>query len=396
MRNYPDSDRALDQTLCGAAAAGSSFCHTLRVNRAWRREPDTLTLAASYRLVEGDRGMRILARLGDHEVFLDEPMRLSAATVSKPWGRELWLTGIEARGESGVHTNAGVLPLSHYLTLAPRRLTGSRDGLVLLKLLDPRPEPVLGDLYVEAHAIKREVYVVSGVDPGAWAQGHGAIRYGVNQSLRRRYGDDAAFRRAYLNAVKRYEAVRRAIDAGRVPAAAQEERLRRAMEAFTDLRRVAVGDVVVVPPWLPHSLQHGVRVIEFQTPVFERYILSFNQQVATQSHWDTEAAMPYLRLDTPVAPRPHRLGEGVERIASVAGFDVLRMVLAPAAGLVLPDHGRYALCMVVAGQVQLGNLPLAAEEAAFVPAAALACGRRSRLCNRSKHPATVLAAVPDR
>jgi hypothetical protein len=64
-------------------------------------------------------------------VALDEPVRLCPAYIAKPWGQEIWFTGIEARGESGIATNAGELPLSQYLALAPRRLT-RRAPLVLL------------------------------------------------------------------------------------------------------------------------------------------------------------------------------------------------------------------------------------------------------------------------
>ena len=33
---------------------------------------------------------------------LQQPLRLVPVAVEKPWGRELWYTGIEARGTSGV------------------------------------------------------------------------------------------------------------------------------------------------------------------------------------------------------------------------------------------------------------------------------------------------------
>jgi hypothetical protein len=356
-----------------------------------------VTLQVRYRITADGSAQRLLAQVGPYEIYLDEPVRLAPVHVPKPWGQEIWLTGIDARGESGVHTGAGVLPLSHYLALAPRRLARGA-ALVLLKVLDPRPEPVLGDLYFEAHDSKQEVYVVSRVDPGAWPTGRGAIRFGMNQALRRRYADDEAFRRDYLAAVQRYRAVRQAIDAGTAVAAGEEIERRVAMEAFTQLRKLAVGDVVVVPTWLPHALQHGVRVIEFQTPSYERYIISFAQKVLTQDHWDTEAAVARMRLDAPEAPSFHSIGDGVERIVAFDDFEVWRIHLSPGCSFILPDHASYGLCMVVQGQVSLDALQLGAEEAAFVPAAALAPAsrdRRARLVNRGGEGAIVLLAGPD-
>jgi len=396
--NSPDTDRVIDRAEEAARAGGGAapVRHTVRLRRDWLADPDTVTLDVGYRITREADGHRIAARLGAHELFLDEPVRLAPVTVPKPWGRELWLTGVEARGESGVHTGAGVLPLSQYLALAPRRLTAGAP-LVLLKVLDPSPQPVLGDLYFEAHEAKREVYVVSHVDPDAWPAGRGGIRFGMNQELRRRYGDDDAFRRDYLAAVRRYEAVRRAIDDGDASRAAAEAELRAAMEAFVNLRELAVGDVVVVPTWLPHSLQHGVRVIEFQTPSYERYIISFAQKVLTQPHWDTETAVARMRLDLPEPPRFAPVTDGVERIVSFDDFGVWRITLSPGAAFPLPEQPSYALCMVVQGTLGLGSLRLTAEEAAFVPAAALEPARRdghAALANDGAQPAVVLLAAP--
>ena len=398
MPNYPDSDRVLARALAGARPGGGKiFEQTLYLERDWLAAPDTVTLEARYHLTWDDAGARVTAELDGHRLPLDEPVRLAATVVPKPWGRELWLTGIEARGESGIRTDAGVLPISRYLALAPRHLT-RRAPLVLLKVLDPKPEPVLGDLYFEAHEKKQEVYVVTHVDSGVWPEGRGGIRYGMNQALRRRYGDDGTFRRDYLAAVKRYEAVRRAIDAGDEAANGAEPELRAAMEAFTNLRELAVGDVVVVPVWLPHSLQHGVRVIEFQTPTYERHIISFAQKVVTQSHWDSEAAVARMRLDVPDRPRFQRIADGAERVVAFEDFSVWRLELPAGASFDLPDHVSYGLCMVLRGRLTLGSLSLGAEEAAFVPRLALEAPRRqrhARLANASEEPAVALLAAPD-
>jgi hypothetical protein len=156
--------------------------------------------------------------------------------------------------------------------------------------------------------------------------------------------------------------------------------------------------VVVVPTWLPHSLQHGVRVIEFQTPTYERYIISFAQKVLTQDHWDTEAAVRRMRLDAPPPPTFAEVADGVETIVSFDDFRVWRVTLPGGAELPLPTHPSYALCMGVRGQVGLDTLRLGPEQAAFVPRTALTSERgrhRVTLRNATAEPAVVLIAAPD-
>jgi len=391
----PQSDAAADRALAGGTGAEVQAEVTLK--RPWRDRPDSVLLQPRYAAVPDAGELRLRAHVDGHELFLDAPVALEAVHVPKPWGQEIWLTGIEARGESTVRTAAGTLPLSQYLALAPRRLTGGAP-LVLLKVLAPRAEPVLGDLYFETHEQKQEVYVVTRVDPAAWPDGHGRIRFGMDQRLRAEYGDDDRFRADYLAAVQHYERIRRAIDAGEAVSGDEEARRRAAMEAFTDLRKLAVGDVVVVPTWLPHSLQHGVRVIEFQTPSYERYIISFAQQVLTQDHWDTEAAVPRMRLDAPPPPTFAAVADGVETIVSFDDFRVWRVTLPGGAELPLPTHPSYALCMGVRGEAGLDTLRLGPEQAAFVPGAALrseCARRRATLRNVAAEPAVVLIAAPD-
>ncbi|MEQ8857107.1 MAG: hypothetical protein RIC56_00535 [Pseudomonadales bacterium] len=395
MISYPDSDAALDRALRSGAAEPMEFQQTVRLERPWRTEPDSLELTASYRIFSEAGRRRVRMTLGDHELFLDDPVRLAPVHVGKPWGHELWLTGIEARGESRVVSATGELPLSQYLALAPRHLVNGAS-LVLLKILDPKPEPVSGDLYFETHDEKREVYVVSHVDPRAWPDGRGRIRFGMNQALRERYADDGRFRADYLAAVRAYERVRRAIDEGAGDDPTLESQRRAAMEAFTELRELGVGDVVVVPTWLPHSLQHGVRVIEFQTPSYERYIISFAQRVVTQNHWDSETAVANMRLDAPPPPRFERVAEGVERIVSFDDFQVWRVTLPPGAELTLPAHCDYAVCIGVRGSVRVGPLSLGPEQAALVPTLALRQPQRggARLHNATDVSAIALVAAP--
>lgn len=397
MLNLPDSDRVLDDAERSAAGGPVELRQTLVVPRPGSDDAAPLTVAATYRLEPGDGGTRVLARVGDAAVRLDQPVRLVSVDVPKPWGREIWYTGIEARGESRIVADGGELPLSVYLALAPQRLCG-RAPLVLLKVLDPHPEPVTGDLYFETHEHKQEVYVVTRIDRDAWPDGVGRIRFGMNQALRARYGDDDAFRRDYLRVVGDYERIRRAIDGGTDVPAAREAQARAAMDAFTAERPLAVGDVVVVPTWLPHSLQHGVRVVEFQTPTYERYIISFAQRVLTQDHWDTAEAVARMRLDTP-EPQPFEgVSAGVERIVDFDDFRVWRARLDPGAHFELPEHPSYALCAVVSGRIAIGALTLHSEAAAFVPGLALRGPARRRqrvLRNDGSEDAIVLVAAPD-
>ncbi len=313
-----------------------------------------------------------------------EPAKLLPAVVPKPWGHEIWHSAIEVRGESRVLTSQGEMPLSAYL-----EAVGIRRPVILLKQLDPVPTPIAGDLYFEVHAKKQEVYVVTAIDADAWPDGQGQIRLGMNQALRRSYSSDAAFRASYLEAVQRYEQVRRAIDAGEAGLKRKEQRHRLAMEQFTALAPLRVGDVVVLLPWTPHALQHGVRVVEFQTPTYERHIISFAQKVLTQDHWDSKTAVARMNLEAPPKPRFKSVAPGVELIASFAGFGVWRMSLAAGRQVSLPKDAPYALCIAVQGTLQLGALRLKPEEACFITADGL--GRHQL---RAHDEAQCLLAAP--
>ena len=89
----------------------------------------------------------------------------------------------------------------------------------------------------------------------------GRLLLGASPEQRARLGD-AAFRPALLDAARRAEAGQVGIDA---------------VQAFMNPVPLRVGDAVTIPPRVPHSLQKGVHVIEFQTPVFERKILAAGQ-----------------------------------------------------------------------------------------------------------------------
>ncbi len=370
---YPETDR-LVAALLRSGPDAEPFDVQVTVPRPWRSPPDSQRLSVRYACAGSADVPKVEATVEGVTCALDDPIRLVPVVVPKPWGREIWFTGLEARGESSVRGRGGELGLGTYLALAPERLCRSRP-IVLLKVLDPRPEPVLGELYLEVHEAKREVYVVTAVDPDAWPDGRGRIRFGVNQALRRAHGSDEAFRRAFLEAVRRYEAVRKAADAGAEDVGHEERIAREATLAFTAERELAPGDVISVPSRIPHSLQHGVRVVEFQTPTYERLIISSTQRVLTQSGWDSADAIAQMHLDTPEEPGPEAIAPGLDRIAAFDDFGVWRIRLARADGISLPAHIPYAVAYCISGRVSLAGrqaaasspLVLSAHEAAFIP-----------------------------
>jgi hypothetical protein len=358
-----NADAELGEFLASADRSGST--HVIS-----HRNPVTeSTESVDVRFVRSADAL--LAEVGSDAVALDRPVLLDPVTVPKPWGQEIWYTGMEARGESRVvDVNGARMSLSLYLALAPEHLCRGQDVL-LLKILDPKPEEVLGDLYFEVHAQKEEVYVVTHVDRSAWPSGKGAIRFGMDQDKRRALGD-AELRTQFRRAVADYAHLRSRIDdAGEHIPPDQEAAARATMEAFTAMHELGLGDVVKVPTWLPHSLQHGVRVVEFQTPTYERFIISFAQKVLTQDHWDYEHAIDRMTIDAPAPEQFEQVAPGVERIARFADFNVWRVSCETASAADLPGHIPYAVCMAIGDEATVGSLALPSESACFVPASAL-------------------------
>lgn len=334
------------------------------------------------------------------------PLMLEPVHIPKPWGQEIWYTGIEARGQSRVSAQSFSIPLPWVLALLPEYLSAGRERFInLLKVLDPLPDEVYGDLYFEMHEQKQEVYVVTHVDENAWPQGVGAMQFGFDQNKRSHFDNQEAFKQAYLLSVKNYEEVRRSVDdmldqkriassidlhapvtanqltqwlaelsqdATHASLLSREQQLRTVMNSFIAQLPLQVGDVVTVPCLTPHSLQHGVRVVEFQTQVYERLILSFAQKVLTQSHWDTERAVQKASLDSP-PQKPLELllstpSARIERVCQFDDFEVRRMGIAANNHLKLKLQG-YALVMVLQGKVDVNNaISLGVGQASFVPA----------------------------
>ena len=322
---------------------------------------------------------------GFAKVVIGEAVALAPQYIGKPWGREIWFSGAEARGVCCVTTEDGETPIPWIQAVMPAERFG-RPGIppILLKILDPVSEPVTGDLYFELHEEKREVYVVMNIDSRAWPDGTGYIRFGFAADKLALYKDEELFRDAYLAAVRKYEKVRREFDSylemeqtpnvGHGPEpelVALERQLRSEMDSFTNLKPLKVGDVVKVPLLTPHSLQHGVRTVEFQTPVYERKILSFGQKVLTQAHWDTQEAVAKMVLGQPQPEAFEVLQRGggvlIERIVDFNDFEVRRVSLdcGQALGDLIVEQ--YALVMVVGGVLQLSGTLYGPEQALLLP-----------------------------
>lgn len=352
-----------------------------------------------------------------------EPLRLSPISIAKPWGKEVWYTGIESRGQSAVTDGLFDVPLPWLLSLAPDYLVAGRErSLNLLKILDPLPEPVFGDLYFELHQEKREVYVVTHVDEDAWPDAVGAIKIGFDPKVRSQFGCDQDFIDAFAVAVKSYESIRRQIDGvvdgfreaegvglnepvgadqmkawlTRVPPdlIAREKELRAKMDRFKGSLPLSIGDVLKVPCYTPHSLMHGVRTVEFQTPVYERQILSFAQKVLTQSQWDTQTAIGCMHLGQPehepLVPILTSSTVEVEEAVSFSDFDVWRITLKPGADYCLPMQGGYRLLIAVAGAVSVGTQAFLPEQAALLPSG----DAGHKLVNAGATDAVVLVSIP--
>ncbi|MBV1931890.1 MAG: hypothetical protein KUG71_09250 [Porticoccaceae bacterium] len=378
-------------------------------------------------------------------IDLAGPLVLEPVAIPKPWGQEIWYTGMEQRGLSLVTDGRHSIPLAWLIAVFPAFLMGAiskeKSGLNgemvepnLLKILDPLPEPVYGDLYFELHEEKREVYVVTHIDKQVWPEGVGAIRYGFSTVARGRYRSESAFRSAYLEAVSAYRELRKQIDADidkmrtrdglglneavsaeqakiwqrELPPEliAEEVSLRDEMDGFTELRSLSLGDVVKVPLLTPHALQHGVRTVEFQTPVYERKILSFAQKVLTQNNWDTAEAMELMPMESEQDLNPGQAPEPAlnnplvefedsaevrcEQVVVFEDFQVQRITLQPGAEWLLPGNGAYSLVMTIQGVLSLSGQQVRHEQAVFVP---VSCGDIN-LQNLAAGPCVALISQP--
>ncbi len=389
--------------------------------QAFRMEPHSLVDYAARRV----NGAVISNR---------EPLRLRVHYVPKPWGREGWYTGIEKRGVSCVQSGTGSTELPYAVGMFPAPLLSTEDREpILLKTLEPHPDEVFGDLYLEVHDKKWETYVVLEVDPGAWPDGVGNLRAGLApqriEAYRAEHGDgwSAALTRDLRERIGEYEAVRNEIDGlletalrgdGEDPAEPvlparhaallaelpsglreREAAARKVVESYLGSIPMRVGDVVSLPPGVLHSLQHGVKVVEFQTPTYERLIAMFGQKVRTQAHWDTARALEWMEKAefSLASPEPLEAGPScrAERAVGYPEFTVDRLELEPGGEHQERTGDGYHLLFIVGGQGRMfdsggGEEPLVHEDALLVPLSMGAYTVRAV----GKEPLVWLKAVP--
>jgi hypothetical protein len=318
-----------------------------------------------------------------------QPLRLEVLKIPKPWGYEGWYTGVEKRGVVKVTDDFGKTELPCALTLFKKQmLAGHSESLILLKTLNPVAEEAVGDLYFELHEKKWEVYVVTEIDNTAWPSGTGIIKAGLCpekiEKYQQNHGNEWTTKllHDFKSAVGEYEVIRRQIDDSQDQITkemlAQELELRENASDFVGDLPVKVGDIISFPVLQIHSLRHGIKVIEFQTPHYERLILMFAQKVLTQNHWDTEEAINKMQADVYHPPKLECIqkstGLAVERFNEFPQFAFDRICLEPNNSFKDQLDGKYHLLIVISGQAEVSPLKgkpivLNAEESLFMPVA---------------------------
>jgi hypothetical protein len=383
---------------------------------------------ASYATLE-ERYRAWVARHGAADIVFSDGCLLEPVYIPKPWGREVWYTGIERRGVSYISSGSGRTILPWALSVAPRRLTNDRnEGILLVKVLEPFSDPLYGNLYYEIHPRKQEVYIVTDIDRDVWPDGIGEIRVGINQGRRRFYKDARAFREDLAKTLMAYRHVRARIDrhitahdkANRlslttaltphdkrrldryVPVSLKksERKLRGALESFLNTEYVTAGDIVKILPNTPHCVQHGVRCLGYQTQDYDRLIMAFSQKVLTQADWDIEEAVTAMMLSGYAPTRP---GHSVmlspeivkEHVARLRAFAIVRLSLPRGSSYRMDNHTDYSLLYTSGdGRIQAGGhgdgTPLSGEMVFLIPRSVSGFS----LTASGNHPLTALMGFP--
>lgn len=317
----------------------------------------------------------------------EQALSLEVLNIPKPWGHEGWYTGVEKRGVVKVADEYGKTELPYALSLFKKQLLAdSSETLILLKTLNPVADDVLGDLYYEMHEEKWEVYVVTEIDKTAWPSGTGIIKAGLHPNKISAYQAKHGTKwsefllKDFKTAIAEYEKTRRQIDESKETISSklivQEIELREKAADFVGDLSVKVGDIVSFPVFQMHSLRHGIKVIEFQTPHYERLIVMFAQKVLTQNHWDTEDALNKMLPEIYQAPQLEKLHKSagilVERFVDFPQFTADRISLDSEQIWHDQLDGKYHLLITISGQAtvipEMGQpVILNHEDALFLP-----------------------------
>lgn len=301
-----------------------------------------------------------------------EIFELIPVSIPKPWGQEIWFSGVETRGVSRIkniqprpQSQTESIPLSWMISCVPRLIFGKKcadKDPVLIKILDPLHTPIIGDLYYELHLEKNEVYVVLDVPKAG-----GKIKIGINEKKLAEYSQNKTkYKEDFLNTILEYENVRRKIDTltdqnKQTPddLFELEKKLRDSMDEFCGFMNLHIGDVVNVPIHTPHALQHGVKVLEFQTPTYERLIISFAQKVLTQQHWDTRRAFDIIKIE-PFKNQTLKILSKTknilkELVCKFSDFFVARWTLYEASTCKLSTEKNYNILFLINGTIRIQN-----------------------------------------
>ena len=315
---------------------------------------------------------------------LTRPLSLPPLEIVKPWGREVWFSAIETRGVNVARQGRESVPLPWLLAAAPGEF-GNVTAPVLAKRLEPQADRTLGELYFEVHSEKDELYLVTAIDAGLWPDGIGQVRLGLRSEAHEAQAADPwhRTRRALLD----YRAACAALHgAPTVPDNAddntgwfrQHRSAREAVDALTVSHPVQVGSIIRVPAGIPHALQAGVTVLEFQTPSYQRHILYSTQAVITEPDWSPADALPWCR---PPEPTDHLITKfpefGSSLLAEFDGFRVFAVHLGPNETTRLPA-GAHGIIAVTRGTVSLGRDLLQMDSVHLLTGRALASDLRSR------------------
>ena len=230
------------------------------------------------------------------------------------------------------------------------------------------------------------MYVVTEIDKTAWPSGTGIIKAGLHpdkiEEYKNKYGNnwEEALRGEFKSAVSEYEKIRLQIDGSQDNITKilleKEKFLRDKASSFVGDLPVIVGDIISFPVFQIHSLRHGIKVVEFQTPHYERLILMFAQKVITQNHWDTENAINKLETAGYHPPKLDCIHNSkyliVERFTDFPQFNFDRIRLEPKKTYEIQLDGRYQLLIIISGRAtvvtQSGKtINLKKEESLFFP-----------------------------
>lgn len=358
------------------------------------------------------------------EFDISLPIELSPIEIPKPWGKEVWYTGIEERGVSLAKVGSSLVRISSILsTFGSLVMDEKSPQPILLKVLAPNSHPERGNLYYELHVEKQEVYIVSGINnPDGKTQGR--MKYGINAKKLKEYESEESFKTAFKSSIKSYEKIRTEVEStfdkfrendcinltdslttkkldeyySKLPGELRQAELnaKKKVEEFVGWKTLKIGDVVAVETHVPHSLQHGVEVIEFQTPVYERRIISFDQKVLTQKNWDVDAAFEVMKLSAPLDAPLKVLDENksykVEEVVKFSGFAVNKIHFE--SSYKLESSNSHSLIFVLENDVLLASgskkMELFQGKAYFVPS----CSAELIISPNNKPSCSVLVASP--